>query len=123
MCVFCELIKEKSRFIHENDHVFSIYDGYPVSKGHVLIISKRHVPNYFELDHQEKKALDEEITYIHKILNALHHPNGYNIGINNGIASGQTIFHLHVHIIPRYNGDVDDPRGGVRGVIPDKQKY
>lgn len=123
MCIFCDIKKNPENRIHENEFVFSVYDNYPVSKGHALIITKRHVETYFELNIDEKKALDQEIIYLKKFLDQKYNPDGYNIGINNGISAGQTIFHLHVHLIPRYLGDVVDPRGGVRGVIPDKQKY
>ncbi|MDY0139985.1 MAG: HIT family protein [Candidatus Izemoplasmatales bacterium] len=123
MCIFCEIYSQKKSLVHENEYVFSIYDNYPVTKGHLLIIPKRHVSDYFGLTIDEKKAIDLEITYLKDILDAKYHPDGYNIGINNGEAAGQTIFHLHVHLIPRYHGDVKDPKGGVRGVIPNKQKY
>jgi len=123
MCVFCDILKDKKILIHESEYLFSIYDKYPVSEGHVLIIPKRHIKDYFELNNIEKRHLDIEISEVKKILDVAFHPDGYNIGINNGLAAGQTIFHLHIHLIPRYTGDVDDPRGGVRGVIPSKQKY
>ena len=121
MCVFCEM--DSKRKIYENQNVYVILDGYPVSQGHSLIITKRHVSNYFELTLEEKQAIDQALMHMKKQLYELYHPAGYNIGINNGDAAGQTVMHLHVHLIPRYKGDMENPRGGVRGVIPEKQKY
>ncbi len=119
-CIFCNL---KHEIIYENTHVFAVYDRFPVSKGHVLVIPKRHIEHYFE-------ATEEEIVAIHKGLHAMkthldkrYAPDGYNIGVNVHAAAGQTVFHLHIHLIPRYAGDVDNPAGGVRGVIPDKRTY
>ena len=122
-CLFCDLVKHKEKIIYENDKFYAIYDSFPVNLGHVLIISKRHVLDYFGLSEQEIKALDQAIREVKAITDKLYKPNGYNIGINNGEAAGQTIMHLHVHLIPRYLGDCKNPRGGVRGVIPEKQKY
>ncbi len=119
-CVFCQLDKD---IIYENEHMVLVYDQYPVNDGHILIISKRHVASFFELTPQEKKALDKGLSYGKQLLDQTHHPSGYNIGINVGEDAGQTIFHLHVHLIPRYKDDVAEPRGGVRGVIPNKQAY
>lgn len=121
MCIFCN-IKEED-VIYKNDHMLVIYDRFPVTKGHSLIITKRHVSNYFELNADEKASIDDAILWTKELLDRLYKPDGYNIGINNGTAAGQTIMHLHVHIIPRYIGDVENPRGGVRGVIPSKQSY
>ncbi len=123
MCMFCEIKSNPKTIIHENEYIFSIYDNYPVNKGHALIITKRHVEQYFDLVSNEKKAIDQEILFLKDLLDNKYKPDGYNIGINNGRSAGQTIFHLHVHLIPRYDGDVFDPQGGVRGVIPSRQKY
>jgi diadenosine tetraphosphate (Ap4A) HIT family hydrolase len=123
MCIFCEKIENKTGIIFENDKVIALFDNYPVSNGHILIITKRHVSTYFEADIAEKMAIDQAIMAMKSKIDKEFAPDGYNIGINNGIASGQTIDHLHVHLIPRYFGDVDNPRGGVRGVIPKKQSY
>lgn len=123
MCMFCKIQSNQQTVIHENEYVFSIYDSFPVNKGHVLIITKRHVEQYFDLVSNEKKAIDQEILFLKDLLDNKYKPDGYNIGINNGRSAGQTIFHLHVHLIPRYVGDVFDPQGGVRGVIPSRQKY
>jgi len=94
-----------------------------VSEGHTLIIPYRHVGNYFESSDEEKIEIIEMINNVKLMLDDKYSPDGYNIGINSGKAAGQTVMHLHVHVIPRYAGDVDDPRGGIRGVIPSKKKY
>jgi diadenosine tetraphosphate (Ap4A) HIT family hydrolase len=109
--------------IFENEIGFVIYDGYPVSKGHCLIIPNRVYPDYFDSTPEEIKGLNELIFKTKEFLDKEYKPSGYNIGVNCGEDSGQTVFHLHIHLIPRYKGDVEDPRGGVRGVIPSKQKY
>lgn len=121
MCIFCK--RDDKTIMFEDNNVYCIYDNYPVNPGHSLIITKRHVSNYFELTLDEKASIDQAITYLKSRLDETYHPDGYNIGINNGAAAGQTIMHLHVHLIPRYQGDVENPRGGVRGVIPQKQSY
>lgn len=109
--------------LFENSIGFVIYDNYPVSEGHALVIPKRIYPDYFESTLEEIMGLNELIFKTKEFLDKKFSPQGYNIGINCGEASGQTINHLHIHLIPRYLDDVDDPRGGVRGVIPSKQKY
>ena len=119
-CVFCN---NSFDIIYEDDYVFAMYDKYPVSKGHILIIPKEHVATYFDASIEIRKAIDKALFILKDLLVKEYNPDGFNIGINNGVVSGQTIFHLHVHLIPRYEGDVEDPTGGVRGVIPSKQKY
>jgi len=119
-CVFCN---NNFDIIYEDELVFAMYDKYPVSKGHILIIPKVHVSTYFDASIKIRKSIDKALFELKDLLDKEYSPDGYNIGINNGYVSGQTIFHLHVHLIPRYNGDVKDPTGGVRGVIPSKQKY
>lgn len=121
MCIFCQF--EDNKILFQNAFVYAILDIYPVNPGHTLIITKRHVSKYFELTIQEKEAIDEAIMTLKQQIDETYHPDGYNIGINNGVAAGQTIMHLHVHLIPRYKGDMENPRGGVRGVIPQKQSY
>ena len=111
-CIFCEHYIMKN-YILENELAFAIYDKYPVSKGHVLVIPKRHYASYFDATPEEVTAINELIIQIKEILDELK-PDGYNIGINVGEAAGQTVFHLHIHVIPRYSGDVDNPRGGIR---------
>ncbi|MHA1168066.1 MAG: HIT family protein [Candidatus Hodarchaeales archaeon] len=121
-CPFCQLEPEK--VILENDLSFAIYDSYPVSPGHVLILPKRHFASYFDSTSEERislfSLLDECKRMIDRDYNS---PGGYNIGINCGEVAGQTVMHLHIHLIPRYKGDLDNPRGGVRGVIPSKRIY
>ncbi len=123
MCIFCQLAVEQKKFIKENSSFYVIFDRYPVTKGHILIVSKRHVEDYFSLRDEEKVDLDRLISQMKVYLDEEFSPDGYNIGINNGREAGQTILHFHLHLIPRYRGDTSDPRGGVRGVIADKQKY
>lgn len=120
-CVFCNMPEDK--MILSEDLIFACLDRYPVTPGHVLIVTKRHVRDWFEATAEERKAIDEAILRLKKRLDSEYKPDGYNIGINVGRASGQTIDHLHVHLIPRYRGDMDDPWGGVRGVIPEKRLY
>lgn len=120
-CIFCSLTPD--RIVAENELCFAIMDGFPVSKGHTLIIPKRHVADYFDLTSKEISAMQTMMKEIKYQRDHELHPDGYNIGINVNAAAGQTIFHVHMHLIPRYIGDVENPRGGIRGVIPDKQKY
>ena len=118
-CFFCKT----NDYIMENELAKARYDGYPVSKGHMVFVTKRCVPTFFNTTKEERVALFDLVDKAKQMLDKLYHPNGYNIGINCGQASGQTIMHIHIHLIPRYNGDVPDPRGGVRGVIPKNQNY
>ncbi len=120
-CPFCNIDLE--RILWQNDHAFVIYDGFPVSKGHALVIPKRHNASFFETNEDERSALLVGLDYAKQRINDDYQPVAYNIGINDGQAAGQTVPHLHIHVIPRYNGDVDDPRGGVRWIFPDKAKY
>ncbi len=120
-CIFCNI--DKDRIILENEDVFAIYDMFPVNKGHMLIIPKKHILNYFEADEQTKIQLWKLVDECKKMADKRFAPQGYNIGINCGEAAGQTVMHLHIHLIPRYSGDIENPRGGVRGVIPDKRIY
>ena len=109
--------------IIENENAFAIYDGFPVSKGHVLVIPKRVVAEIFDLNDEEYSSCFNLVKDVKKILEEEFKPDGFNIGINNGEKAGQTIFHAHIHVIPRYSGDVDNPRGGIRHVIPGKGDY
>lgn len=119
----------KSPFLENRDHLFEsevgfvIFDKFPVTKGHCLIVPFRVYPNYFDSTENEIKGLNELLFQTKDYLDKEYKPSGYNIGVNCGKDSGQTVDHLHIHLIPRYLNDVDDPTGGVRGVIPDKQKY
>ncbi len=121
-CPFCHLSKSVE-VICETETCIAFFDGYPVSLGHALIIPKRHVASYFDLTQNEREAMSIMLEYVKQKIDERFHPDGYNIGINVNEAAGQSVFHVHMHLIPRYKGDVKNPRGGVRGVIPDKQKY
>ena len=122
ICKFCEKI-EKDRIILETSEWIAFYDAYPVTKGHVLLVSKEHFNTFFDLPDRLKDSLLFRINDIKEILDNKFHPDGYNIGCNCGEAAGQTINHFHLHIIPRYKGDCENPRGGVRGVIPSHMSY
>jgi diadenosine tetraphosphate (Ap4A) HIT family hydrolase len=98
-------------------------DGFPVNPGHTLIVPRRHVAGLFELTAAEQAAVWALLQPVKERLDARHSPAGYNVGVNVGEAAGQTVGHVHVHVIPRYAGDVDDPRGGVRWVVPARAKY
>ena len=120
-CAFCTL--PSARVIDENATAMAIRDGYPVSPGHTLLIPKRHTGSFFDLSEQERADLLALLDRAKRVLDAELQPQGYNIGINDGAAAGQTVPHLHVHLIPRFEGDLPDPRGGVRWVMPAKAKY
>ena len=124
-CPFCNINEkiDKNRIIYEDSTWIAVLDGFPVSKGHTLLIPKRHCETYFDLNDVENGTLCATINVVKRILDTRYNPSGYNIGVNCGKSAGQTVPHCHIHIIPRYDGDVEDPRGGVRGVIPSKQKY
>lgn len=118
---FLELPLDKH--IGQTEHFFLIRDGFPVSPGHTLIISKQLRKDYFELTHVEKIDLDNAILLAKSLIEAESTPDGYNIGMNCGETAGQTVFHFHCHLIPRFAGDMKNPRGGVRHVIPSKGSY
>lgn len=120
-CPFCNL--DSSRFVLENDQAVVIYDGYPVSPSHSLIIPKRHIGSFFSVTPAEQAALLQLLDEMRHLLVRERNPDGFNIGINDGEAAGQTVGHLHIHLIPRYRGDQPDPRGGVRWLFPDKAVY
>ena len=117
-CPFCTLPPE--RILQRNASGMLVCDGFPVSPGHSLVIPHRHVGSFFELTEVERSDLLALLDQAKQVLDALRQPDGYNIGINDGAAAGQTVPHLHIHLIPRYQGDLPDPRGGVRWVIPAK---
>jgi len=121
-CPFCDIPRE--RVVAESELAFAIRDGFPVTDGHTLIIPKRHVADYFDLTHSERVAIDSLAHSCRRqLLEADKSIDGFNIGANAGTSAGQTVFHVHVHLIPRRSGDMENPRGGVRGVIPGKQTY
>ena len=121
-CIFCN--KEKLNIIYEDDVFFVIRDSFPVTKDHTLIILNNHDKSYFDLRNKDILQLNNILKFQKESL--MQNDNtitGFNIGINQGESAGQTVMHLHIHLIPRRKGDIEDPRGGVRGVIPSKQKY
>ena len=121
-CLFCDT--KKSGIAHENDLAYASYDTYPVSKHHCLIIPKRHIKDHFDLKNKELIACNDLIKIIKKeILEKDDSVKGFNLGTNIGKVSGQSILHCHFHLIPRREGDVENPQGGVRSVIPKKQHY
>jgi len=111
------------RIVESNDHAFVVLDDYPVSPGHSLVISRRHVADIFDLTAMEIDDILHLIRSAREQIDRTLQPAGYNIGVNVGKDAGQTVMHVHVHVIPRYPGDSDDPTGGVRGVIPGKARY
>ena len=118
VCPFCALPPE--RISDSNELALVIRDGFPVSKGHTLIIPKRHVSSWFDTSADERIALFTLLDQAKLILDNEFKPDSFNIGINDGVAAGQTVPHLHIHLIPRYKGDQEDPKGGVRWIIPGK---
>lgn len=118
-CVFCQM----TEVLFENELALAFYDRHPVNQGHLLIVPKRHAETYFDLSQDEKRAIDSLLGQCKDYLDKQYQPDAYNIGLNCGQVAGQTIFHCHLHLIPRYEGDCQDPTGGVRGVIPHKQNY
>jgi len=120
-CPFC--VPHPGRLFYESELVVGLWDGFPVSRGHALLVPRRHVAAWWDASLEEQQALLCGLAVARETVLARHKPDGFNIGINDGAAAGQTVPHLHVHLIPRYSGDVRDPRGGVRHVIPDKANY
>jgi len=120
-CFFCNL--DPSRIIDSNDLCIVLRDDFPVSQGHTLVIPKRHVGSFFDLSAEERQALMALLESAKQALDTEYRPAAYNIGVNDGPAAGQTVPHVHIHLIPRYEGDRDDPRGGVRWIMPEKAKY
>jgi diadenosine tetraphosphate (Ap4A) HIT family hydrolase len=117
-CPFCTISRE--RLLFESELAFVIHDGYPVSPGHALVIPRRHVASFFDTTAAEQALLLKLLNLARIEIAQQFRPAGFNIGINDGAAAGQTVAHLHIHLIPRYDGDRDDPRGGVRWVLPGK---
>ena len=119
-CPFCAI--GGSVFL-VNAYAHARWDLNPVTPAHTLLVPNRHVASFFDISDEERAALQQLLTDARGILDQSHAPDGYNIGVNIGEAAGQTILHAHIHLIPRYRGDVANPRGGVRGVIPARQSY
>ncbi len=124
-CLFCDIqTKDRVRIISENTLAFAVRDGFPVTEGHTLLIPKRHAADYFELSQEEINAINQLMIQQKDSLQCSDFSiGGFNIGMNCGEVAGQTIFHCHVHLIPRRSGDVENPRGGVRHLIPGKGIY
>jgi diadenosine tetraphosphate (Ap4A) HIT family hydrolase len=124
-CPFCTIANEdcSDRIIRSSNLAIAIEDGFPVSKGHTLIIPRRHIASFFDTTDAERNALMELLNRAKILLDTKYKPDGYNVGINDGPVAGQTINHMHIHLIPRYTGDMTDPRGGVRWIMPDKADY
>jgi diadenosine tetraphosphate (Ap4A) HIT family hydrolase len=120
-CPFCCLPDD--RVLAQDAHGKVIRDAYPVSPGHTLVIPHRHVGSFFDLSTEERACLLALLDEARRSIEVEHRPDGYNIGINDGPTAGQTVPHLHIHLIPRYAGDRTDPRGGVRWIFPDKADY
>lgn len=113
-CLFCDIMMESK--VLENKFFYAVFDRYPVNLGHLLIISKKHIPDLFGLDEVDFKHLYGIINLAKEMLDMKYKPAGYNVGVNCGDSAGQTILHFHLHIIPRYKNDIEDPRGGVRNI-------
>ncbi len=120
-CPFCQL--EQRRIMLENDFAAAFPDGFPIANGHTLVVPKRHVASLFDLSEEEQEALWKLVAQVRGRLMAELKPDGFNIGLNDGPAAGQTVMHAHVHVIPRRQGDTEDPRGGVRWILPKKAQY
>ncbi len=119
-CIFCNPERE---ILAENAHGLAFFDSFPVSRGHALIVPKRHVMTIFEMSEAEHADCFRLILALRELLLAKYSPHGFNVGANCGEAAGQSVWHAHIHVIPRYQGDVANPRGGVRGVVPGKAGY
>ena len=120
-CPFCNL--PELRIVHADALAVVVRDAYPVAPGHSLVIPRRHAGSFFELQPSEQAAMLSLLDQARADLEREFAPDGYTIGINDGAAAGQTVPHVHLHLIPRHRGDVDDPRGGVRWVLPAKARY
>ena len=121
-CVFCEKVKA-SDVLYENELAAAFRDGFPISKGHTLIIPKNHIQDYFELNKETKESMNELVEIARNDLIEELNQDAFNFGLNSGPAAGQTVGHAHLHLIPRFEGDVEDPRGGIRWIISEKAKY
>ena len=123
-CLFCDRgDREKHKILMENDFCYAREDDFPVSDGHLEIVTKKHIVSFFDLSEDELHQIYSLLKQVKGLTDKKFHPDGYNIGLNEGEAAGRTIDHLHIHLIPRYKGDVNDSRGGIRTVIPGKGAY
>ena len=119
-CIFC---RRDGSILTETTLSFAVFDSFPVSKGHALVIPKRHVVTIWELSTEEYMDVFDLVKKVKELIQDRFDPPGINIGVNCGEAAGQTVLHAHIHVIPRYTGDIPNPRGGVRNVIPGKGDY
>lgn len=119
-CVFCRPQRE---ILVENAWAIAVYDSFPVSPGHTLVLPRRHAVTLWDLEPEDYEGCFRLVRELHLVLVARHSPDGFNVGVNCGEAAGQSVWHAHIHVIPRYRGDNPNPRGGVRNVIPRKAAY
>jgi len=122
-CLFCDKENQKFKLIVDSDFTVARWDEFPVSKGHALIIPRKHIISFFDLKNEEVIELFSLLNKAKEIIQKEYQPDGFNIGVNDGEAAGRTIHHLHVHLIPRYKGDAEKPRGGIRNIIPGTKTY
>lgn len=123
-CLFCDKNNsDKNTIIAENKFAYARWDNFPVSDGHVEVVPVRHVESYFDLTKDEVIAIHELSKEVRRLIRAKFHPDAFTIGLNDGVEAGRTVHHVHQHLIPRYKGDVENPRGGVRHIIPGKGNY
>lgn len=122
-CIFCNILSSKNNIVWENELSYAIFDKFPVNGGHMLIISKRHVETFFDLTEEEQISMIKLSNKCKEYLDEKYKPDGYNLGLNCSESAGESIMHVHMHLIPRYEGDVENPLGGVRGVIPSRKEY
>lgn len=120
-CPFC--MSEGKKVVCETDAALAVYCAFPVSRGHTLVVPRKHVTSIFDLSESEQADIWRLVASTRGLLHAKFTPDGFNVGVNDGRAAGQTIEHGHIHVIPRFFGDIDDPRGGVRWVLPEKANY
>ena len=122
-CPFCTRIRGRRGLLATRRTAVALPDAFPVNPGHCLVLPKRHEPDFFELTVDEQADIAELVWELRELVEAEHHAAAFNVGVNAGSLAGQTVGHAHVHLIPRYEGDVPDPRGGVRWVIPERARY
>ncbi len=122
-CPFCKLVNKKEKYFYEDDYVIAFLDAHPVTNGHTLIIPKRHIPTPEKLNEDEWKSVFYAFKQVKKLLDLELNPDGYNFGANIGKYGGQTVMHVHFHLIPRYKGDAGIYEGGIRNIIPHKGPY
>lgn len=122
-CPYCRKMRTGEGVVAENELALAIKDEFPLNPGHTLVVPRRHVGDFFQLTEEEQAAIHALVRQMQASLQEQYRPAAFNVGLNNGPAAGQTIPHVHVHLIPRYLGDVPDPRGGVRWIIPERAPY